>query len=138
MMTVEVCGRVSVPSVSPGGSSNSDAAPLDDVHSEGGLASPPARDTTEPPVHRPKFMITDILAQRVPPAATEEKAAGGGASATQTTDTLKGLDTHDDDHAADDGGSQDDDGEWCRGHAWGSWGRERGWQGGGRCPDCRQ
>ncbi|XP_050692943.1 barH-like 1 homeobox protein isoform X2 [Eriocheir sinensis] len=108
MMTVEVCGRVSVPSVSPGGSSNSDAAPLDDVHSEGGLASPPARDTTEPPVHRPKFMITDILAQRVPPAATE-KAAGGGASATQTTDTLKGLDAHDDDHAADDGGSQDDD-----------------------------
>lgn len=117
MMTVEVCGRVSVPSVSPGGSSNSDAAPLDDVHSEGGLASPPARDTTEPPVHRPKFMITDILAQRVPPTATEEKAAVGGASATQTTDTLKALDGHDDDHAADDGGSQDDDGEWCRGHA---------------------
>ena len=112
MMTVEVCGRVSVPSVSPGGSSNSDTAPLDDVHSEGGMSSPPARDTTDPPVHRPKFMITDILAQRVPPTSTEEKGAGGGAAPTHTTDTLKSLDGNDDDQTGDDGGSQEDDGEW--------------------------
>ncbi|XP_071530706.1 uncharacterized protein [Panulirus ornatus] len=106
MMTVEVCGRVSVPSVSPGGSSNSDGAPLDDGHGERGVSSSPARDTTtDAPVHRPKFMITDILAQRAPPTPTEEQGEGGGASTTPTSDHLKGLAGQEDDQLGDDAGN---------------------------------
>ncbi|XP_045588214.1 barH-like 1 homeobox protein [Procambarus clarkii] len=106
MMTVEVCGRVSEPNVSPGGSSNSDDAHLDDVHSEGGVASPPARDATEAPVHRPKFMITDILAQRAPPTPTDE---GGGAPVRPASDAHKGLSGQDDEQMVEDAGHHDED-----------------------------
>ncbi|XP_042873949.1 barH-like 1 homeobox protein [Penaeus japonicus] len=113
MMTVEVCGRVAVPSVSPGGSSNSEGgAGVDDAQNERGVPASPARDTiAEPPVHRPKFMITDILAQRGPPTPTEEQSEGGGASATPT-DSLKRLNVlggQDDDQMVDDGGHHDDE-----------------------------
>ncbi|XP_066976962.1 barH-like 1 homeobox protein [Macrobrachium rosenbergii] len=133
MMTVEVCGRVSAPSVSPGGgssTSHSDEGGLDDTHSEGGgggggggrLSSPsPVRgDTTDPPVHRSKFMITDILAQRgpPPPSATPplgEKGEGGGATSNMPTnkglkdldDVLGGVD--EEDNIADEGGHHDDE-----------------------------
>lgn len=113
MMTVEVCGRVAVPSVSPGGSSNSEGgAGVDDAQHDRGVPASPARDTTaDPPVHRPKFMITDILAQRGPPTPTEDQGEGGGASATPT-DSLKRLNVlggQDDDQMVDDGGHHDDD-----------------------------
>ncbi|XP_068216328.1 barH-like 1 homeobox protein [Palaemon carinicauda] len=113
MMTVEVCGRVSVPSVSPGGSSHSDEGGLDDAHSEEGLSSPsPVRDTTDPPVHRSKFMITDILAQREPSTPLGEKGEGGATSNTTTNKGLKDLDVlggQDEDHMADDAAQHDDE-----------------------------
>lgn len=102
-MTVEVCGRVSVPSRSPGGSSHGDGGgPFDDGHSEGRVsssASPLARETTEPTVNRPKFMITDILAQRGPsqPTQEEDQVEGGAAAISSAGDHLKNLSAQDDD-----------------------------------------
>ncbi|XP_064113480.1 barH-like 1 homeobox protein [Macrobrachium nipponense] len=139
MMTVEVCGRVSAPSsASPGGgsssaTSHSDEGGLDDAHSEGGgggggggrLSSPsPVRgDTTsDPPVHRSKFMITDILAQRGPPPSSasppllgEKGECEGATSNTPTNKGLKDLDDvlggqdEEDDHMGEGLGHHDDE-----------------------------
>lgn len=135
MMTVEVCGRVAVPSVSPGGSSSEGGAGVDDAQNDRGVPASPARDTTaDPPVHRPKFMITDILAQRGPPTPTEDHGEGGGASAA-ATDSLKRLNVlggPDDDQMADDGGQHDDDDSEYHAISGGEGGggrRGKGWKG---------
>ncbi|XP_064111659.1 barH-like 1 homeobox protein [Macrobrachium nipponense] len=61
-MTVEVCTRVGVRvSAAPG-------AIKEEAHS--GTGSSPAHETSEAPTPRPKFMITDILAQHKPPSST--------------------------------------------------------------------
>lgn len=58
-MTVEVCTRVGVRvSAAPG-------AIKDEAQPGGGTS--PAHETSEAPTPRPKFMITDILAQHKPP-----------------------------------------------------------------------
>ncbi|XP_037792832.1 barH-like 1 homeobox protein, partial [Penaeus monodon] len=52
--------------------------------------SPSSLEADDLPPGQPKFMITDILAQRGPPTPTEDQGEGGGASATPT-DSLKRL-----------------------------------------------
>ncbi|XP_068216333.1 barH-like 1 homeobox protein [Palaemon carinicauda] len=71
-MTVEVCTRVGVRvSAAPG-------AIKEDAHS--GTGSSPAHETSEAPTPRPKFMITDILAQHKPPSSTHSEVAAAHTS----------------------------------------------------------
>ncbi|XP_045585696.1 barH-like 1 homeobox protein [Procambarus clarkii] len=65
-MTVEVCTRVGV---------RVSAAPKDESQAGGGNS--PSHETSEAPTPRPKFMITDILAQHKPPppVSTHTQAA---------------------------------------------------------------
>lgn len=79
-MTVEVCSRVGVRvSAAPGA--------IKDESQPGGGTSP-AHETSEAPTPRPKFMITDILAQHKPPTSTQSE---GSAPPTPTIEEPKDL-----------------------------------------------
>lgn len=79
-MTVEVCSRVGVRvSAAPGA--------IKDESQPGGGTSP-AHETSEAPTPRPKFMITDILAQHKPPTSTQSE---GSAPPTSTIEEPKDL-----------------------------------------------
>ncbi|KAK8739115.1 hypothetical protein OTU49_003487 [Cherax quadricarinatus] len=80
-MTVEVCSRVGVRvSAAPGA--------LKD-ESQPGAGHSPAHETAEAPTPRPKFMITDILAQHKPPPASTHSE--GPAQPTQPIEEPKDL-----------------------------------------------
>lgn len=80
-MTVEVCSRVGVRvSAAPGA--------IKDESQPGGGTSP-AHETSEAPTPRPKFMITDILAQHKPPTSTHQSE--GSAPPTPIIEEPKDL-----------------------------------------------
>lgn len=79
-MTVEVCTRVGVRvSATPGA--------MKDESQPGGGTSP-AHETSEAPTPRPKFMITDILAQHKPPTPAHSECS---APPTPTIEEPKDL-----------------------------------------------
>ena len=81
-MTVEVCSRVGV-RVSP-----APGALKEESSSPGGRRSTsPAHETIEVPASRPKFMITDILAQQKPTSPLQ----GDSSSHVPTIDEPKDL-----------------------------------------------
>lgn len=102
-MTVEVCSRVGVRvSAAPGA--------IKDESQPGGGTSP-AHETSEAPTPRPKFMITDILAQHKPPTSTQSE---GSAPPTPTIEEPKDLSltrthTEDDDIDLEGDASHDED-----------------------------
>ena len=90
-MTVEVCSRLGVRvSAAPGA--------IKDESQPGGGTSP-AHETSEAPTPRPKFMITDILAQHKPPTSTQSECSAPPTSTLEEPKDLSLTRTH---HAEDD------------------------------------
>lgn len=102
-MTVEVCSRVGVRvSAAPGA--------IKDESQPGGGTSP-AHDTSEAPTPRPKFMITDILAQHKPPTSTQSEASAPPTPIIEEPKDLSLTRTHaeDDDIDLEGDASHDED-----------------------------
>lgn len=102
-MTVEVCSRVGVRvSAAPGA--------IKDESQPGGGTSP-AHETSEAPTPRPKFMITDILAQHKPPTSTQSEASAPPTPIIEEPKDLSLTRTHaeDDDIDLEGDASHDED-----------------------------
>lgn len=103
-MTVEVCTRVGVRvSAAPGA--------MKDESQPGGGTSP-THETSEAPTPRPKFMITDILAQHKPPsvAAHSETSAPPTSTLEEPKDlSLTRTHAEDDDIDLEGDASHDED-----------------------------